>query len=49
MSDDDKTDTNWRTRWAQARAWALANPKAARAILLLALLFIAFIAGGILL
>lgn len=49
MSDPEATDTNWRTKWADGRAWALANPKAARALLLLALLALAFIAGAVLL
>lgn len=45
MTDPEQTDTNWRTKWAAGRAWALANPKAARAILLLGLLLLAFVAG----
>ena len=47
MTDPDTTTTSWATRWAQGRTWALANPKAARAILLGVIVLIAFIAGAV--
>lgn len=51
MTDPEQTDTNWQSRWArnwaEGRAWALANPKAARAILLGVIVVVAFVAGAV--
>ena len=45
--DPEQTATNWRTQWAQCRAWVEANPKAARAILMAGIVVAAFIAGAV--
>ena len=47
MTDPETTATNWSTRWAQGRAWAIANPKAARAVLLGVIVLVAFTAGAV--
>ena len=45
MADEDKTDLNWRSRWAAGVKWATEHPKIARGALLAILLLVAFTLG----